>query len=262
VKTKVAPDKLASPFAALQGVRVPKKKPAIAQRKEVHPKRASQAPEGIAVDPASREGMQTARGLEGYTYEDRVAFADAFGGLDSAESRAERRRRHKAKQAGAKQRPTEQQARRKAARDAADVAELAARAQLDRLVAGALEFDVRIADDGVVRGVRSGAAKRTARMLGDGELPPERSLDLHGFEARVVGREVNRFVRKAHGEGRRTLCLVHGRGRHSEGGLPVLADAVVAALTEGGAAPLVEAFATAPDRFGGRGATLVRLRDR
>ena len=32
VKTKVAPDKLASPFAALQGVRVPKKKPAIAQR--------------------------------------------------------------------------------------------------------------------------------------------------------------------------------------------------------------------------------------
>ena len=260
---KAAPEKLGSPFESLKGVRVPKKKkPPIAQRREVPPKRASQAPGGISVDPATREGMQTARGLEGYTYEDRVAFSDTFGGLDEVESRAERRRRHKAKQAGAKQRPTDQQDRRRAARAAADSSEQAARAQLDRLVSGGVDFDVRVHDDGVVRGLRDGASKRTARMLGEGDLPPERALDLHGFAVREVSREVNRFVRRAHGEGRRTISLIHGRGRHSEGGLPVLADAVLVALTKGGAAPLVEAFATAPDRFGGRGATLVRLRDR
>ncbi len=263
-RQKKAPEKLNSPFAALKGTKVPKKKKkaSIARRKEARPRRESKAPGGIAIDPATREGLQTARGLEGYTYEDRVAFSDAFSGLDPVSSKAERRRQHKARQAGAKQRPTEQQERRRQAKAAAEAAERSARAQLDRLVTGALSFDVRVDRDGIVRGVREGAQRRTARMLADGQLPPERSLDLHGFERRDVSREVNRFVREAHGEGRRTLSLIHGRGKHSEGGLPVLADAVVHALTEGGAAVLVEAFATAPDRFGGRGATLVRLRDR
>jgi len=261
-RQKKAPEKLNSPFAALKGTKVPKKKAAIAKRKEAPPRRESKAPGGIAIDPATREGLQAARGLEGYTYEDRVAFADAFSGLDPVHSKAERRRQHKARQAGAKQRPTEQQQRRRQAKAAAEAAERAARAQLDRLVTGGLSFDVRVDQDGIVRGMREGSQRRTVRMLADGQLPPERSLDLHGFERRDVSREVNRFVREAHGEGRRTLSLIHGRGKHSEGGLPVLADAVVDALTEGGAAVLVEAFATAPDRFGGRGATLVRLRDR
>lgn len=260
--TKKAPEKLNSPFAKLKGTKVPKrKKPSIARRKETAPKRSSKAPGAIRVDPSHREGMQGARGLEGYTYEDRVAFSDAFGGLDPVSSRAERRRQHKARQAGAKQRPTDQQARRKRARAVAEAADRSARAQLDRLVTGGLSFEVRVDRDGIVRGLRAGGQKRTVRMLADGDLPPERSLDLHGFERREVSREVNRFVREAHGEGRRNLSLIHGRGKHSEGGLPVLADAVVEALTEGGAAVLVEAFATAPDRFGGRGATLVRLRD-
>lgn len=262
-RKKKAPEKLNSPFAALKGTKVPKKKPkSIAKRKEAKPRRESKAPGGIAIDPATREGLQAARGLEGYTYEDRVAFSDAFSGLDPVASKAERRRQHKARQAGAKQRPTEQQTRRRQAKAAAEASERSARAQLDRLVTGALSFEVRIDEDGIVRGVREGGHKKTMRMLADGQLPPERSLDLHGFERRDVSREVNRFVREAHGEGRRTLSLIHGRGKHSEGGLPVLADAVVDALTEGGAAVLVEAFSTAPDRFGGRGATLVRLRDR
>ncbi|MBO6938475.1 MAG: Smr/MutS family protein [Deltaproteobacteria bacterium] len=259
---KKAPEKLSSPFAALKGTKVPKKKASIARSKPSRPKRQSQAPAGIAVDPSDREGMQGARGLEGYSYEDRVAFSDVFSGLDAVSSKAERRRQHKARQAGAKQRPTDQQTRRKQAKAVAEAAERSARAQLDRLVTGGLSFDVRIDSDGIVRGLREGAQKRTARMLGDGDLPPELSLDLHGFERRDVNREVNRFVRDAHAAGRRTVALIHGRGKHSEGGLPVLADAVVDALTEGGAAVLVEAFATAPDRFGGRGATLVRLRDR
>jgi DNA-nicking Smr family endonuclease len=58
------------------------------------------------------------------------------------------------------------------------------------------------------------------------------------------------------------VLIIHGKGAHSEGGIGVLEEACVEALTKGGAAPFVEAFATAPARFGGRGAIVARLRDR
>ena len=67
------------------------------------------------------------------------------------------------------------------------------------------------------------------------------------------------FVREEHRRGRRTLCIIHGKGKHSEGGIGVLRGAAVEALTKGGAAPLVECLASAPERFGGSGALLVRL---
>jgi DNA-nicking Smr family endonuclease len=67
-------------------------------------------------------------------------------------------------------------------------------------------------------------------------------------------------VRKAHRRGLDVLCIVHGKGQHSEGGKGVLRDAVLSALTETGAAPLVLAFVTAPDVLGGSGALLVELK--
>ncbi|MEM1417057.1 MAG: Smr/MutS family protein, partial [Myxococcota bacterium] len=144
----------------------------------------------------------------------------------------------------------------------AEAAEEAARARLDRLVAGDAHFDVRRHADGGLEGKRRGSPDRTVRMLAAGELTPEARLDLHGRERREVAREVSQFVRTGHRAGRRTLALIHGKGNHSEGGRGVLEDAVIKALTDGGAAPLVEAFATAPRRHGGTGVMLVRLRHR
>ena len=98
-------------------------------------------------------------------------------------------------------------------------------------------------------------------MLASGELGPVARLDLHGERVKAVAGAVRAFVRGSHRASRRNLCIVHGKGRHSEGGRGVLQDAVVEALTNGGAAPLVDSFASAPTRFGGLGAMLVRLRD-
>jgi DNA-nicking Smr family endonuclease len=99
---------------------------------------------------------------------------------------------------------------------------------------------------------------KTVRLLTGGEFAPERSLDLHGRTRLETSRLVRQFVRDAHRAGRRTLAIVHGRGTHSAIG-GVLREAVIEALTKGGAAPLVHAFATAPPRLGGEGALLVRL---
>ena len=54
--------------------------------------------------------------------------------------------------------------------------------------------------------------------------------------------------------------IVHGAGKHSEGGQGVLGQCTVEALTSGGAAPLVRAFATAHTRQGGLGALAVYLK--
>ena len=66
-------------------------------------------------------------------------------------------------------------------------------------------------------------------------------------------------MRAQHRRGARRLCLAHGKGNHSEGGVGVLRDVVVRTLTEGGAAPVVHAFATASSHLGGTGALVVEL---
>ena len=45
------------------------------------------------------------------------------------------------------------------------------------------------------------------------------------------------FVRAQQRRGARHVCVVHGKGLHSESGVSVLRDHVVTALTEGGATP-------------------------
>ncbi len=72
-------------------------------------------------------------------------------------------------------------------------------------------------------------------------------------------REVARFVRAAQRRGVRRVCIVHGKGLHSDGGAGVLRERVLHALTEGGAAPVVMAFATAAHERGGTGALMVAL---
>ena len=67
-------------------------------------------------------------------------------------------------------------------------------------------------------------------------------------------------MRSARRAGRRYLLVIHGKGSHSADGVGVLRDAVLEALTSGGAAPVVAAFATACSRLGGSGALALALR--
>ncbi|MEO0324215.1 MAG: Smr/MutS family protein [Myxococcota bacterium] len=276
-----APAKLASPFASLMGVKVPKKPKraaatAVTRRRSEAPARRRDDTPGRGVDPGGVDpggvdpgGVdpgaavptpgRAGQGIERYAYEDRAAFHQAFAGvrpLGTAQAGSDAKRARSAAARSPKARNAAQVAAR------AEAAEEAARARLDRLVAGGTTIDVRRNADGGVEGRRRGAPDRTLRLLAAGELTPEARLDLHGFARGEVAREINRFVRSAHRAGRRTLALIHGKGRHSEGGQGVLEGAVIKALKDGGAAPLVEAFVTAPKRHGGAGVLLLRLRHR
>lgn len=193
--------------------------------------------------------------LEGYSYEDKAAFHQAFGGVRSLDAPSgPARGRHK-KKTTPKAKPVRAQVEAQA-----KAADEAARRRLGELVAGGLKFAIE-REPGSVRGRRDGAPASTVRLLERGELPPENTVDLHGQTTAEARRTVRNFVRDQHRKGRRTLAIVHGKGLHSATG-GVLRDAVVDALTRDGAAPLVECFCTAPTRLGGEGAMLVRLRSR
>lgn len=137
-------------------------------------------------------------------------------------------------------------------------AEDEARARLDDLVARDVSFRIE-SDLGFVRGARTDAPPRVVRELSRRTRASE-TLDLHGMSQREARDAVVSFVRQMHRRGLSVVCIVHGKGQHSEGGLGVLRDAVVRALTETAAATLVLAFVTAPEACGGSGALLVELK--
>lgn len=210
---------------------------------------AGSAADLLTLDPA-KSGP-----LASYPYDDRVAFHDAFGDVRPLGAPAPGGKAKKAKASGVRgPRAVAERAHR-------DAAEEAARARLERLVVEGVSFQIRRDEHGV-EAKRKGAAERTLLLLLRGELTPEARVDLHGLGREEATRVVGRFVKDARTKSRLTVLIIHGKGAHSEGGIGVLEEACVEALTKGGAAPYVEAFATAPTRFGGRGAIVARLRDR
>jgi len=102
---------------------------------------------------------------------------------------------------------------------------------------------------------------RVLRALRNGEHRPEARLDLHGQKREAALRATERFVSASRQSGRRVVLVIHGRGQNSEDGTAVLRPALQAWLGSAAAAQAgVMAFAPAPARAGGAGATLVLLR--
>ena len=99
------------------------------------------------------------------------------------------------------------------------------------------------------------------RELRAGAHPVEARLDLHGRGRAEAVRALDSFVAGARARGARALLVIHGRGRGSDTGGPVLRPALWQLL----ASPAAErsgvmAFASARPRDGGAGATMVLLR--
>ncbi len=137
-------------------------------------------------------------------------------------------------------------------------AEEQARARLQALVAQDVRFRIQSEQD-FLSGSRMDSDARVVRELRRRTRVPE-TLDLHGLIQREAREAVVSFIRRCHGKGLDVVCIIHGKGQHSEAGLGVLRDVVLQALTETGAAPLVRAFVTAPEGLGGSGALLVQLK--
>ena len=104
---------------------------------------------------------------------------------------------------------------------------------------------------------RPGLQRREVRRLRRGYYAVQDQLDLHGLFAAEAERAVLDFIEDARRRRLRCIRIVHGKGRSSAGGRPVLKGGVDRwlRLCEG-----VLAFCPAPPHAGGAGAVHVLLR--
>lgn len=104
---------------------------------------------------------------------------------------------------------------------------------------------------------RPGLQRRELRRLHRGYYAVQDQLDLHGLFAAEAERAVLDFIEDARRRRLRCIRIVHGKGRSSAGGRPVLKAGVSRwlRLCEG-----VLAFCPAPENAGGAGAVHVLLR--
>ena len=131
--------------------------------------------------------------------------------------------------------------------------------ELDRLVSGEGPFELQDSDEFMEGSVR-GFDPRTVRQLRRGEFTLQADLDLHGLDAATARPLLERFIGDCHARGLRCLRVVHGRGRNSPGGVPVLKSNLPRWLARGPTRLLVLAYTSALPTDGGTGATYVLLR--
>jgi DNA-nicking Smr family endonuclease len=131
--------------------------------------------------------------------------------------------------------------------------------ELDGLVAGEGQLELQDTDD-LIEGRVPGLDPRVVKQLRKGEFTVQSDLDLHGMTAEEARGLVERFITGAHARGLRCLRIVHGKGRGSPGGVPVIKASLPRWLARGPARRIVLAYTSAPPHDGGSGATYVLLR--
>jgi len=112
---------------------------------------------------------------------------------------------------------------------------------------------------GTVRARAVGVPVRWLEELESGRIVPRRELDLHRKSAAGARQAIADAVSEARRAGVSCLLVVCGRGKHSSAAGAVLPEVTVEYLSEA-LAHVVLAFASAPEKWGGRGAIIVRLR--
>ena len=104
---------------------------------------------------------------------------------------------------------------------------------------------------------RPGISRMTLRKLRRGEWPIQDSLDLHSLHSDAARRLLLEFLHDASQSGLRCVCIIHGKGRHTEGGEGILKSRVRHWLTQ---CAEVLAFCETPPNEGGGGAVKVLLK--
>ena len=105
--------------------------------------------------------------------------------------------------------------------------------------------------------VRPGISRMTLRKLRRGQWPLQDSLDLHGLSSDAARKLLLEFMHEVTQHGLRCVCVIHGKGRHTEGGEGILKSRVRHWLTQ---CAEVLAFCEAPPQEGGGGAVKVLLK--
>jgi DNA-nicking Smr family endonuclease len=102
-----------------------------------------------------------------------------------------------------------------------------------------------------------GIDRRELRKLRRGGYPIAARLDLHGVTVADARERARRLIDASRHRGVRCVCIVHGRGTHSAGGVAKLKQHVRAYLRSH---PAVLAYVDAPPADGGPGAVYILLR--
>ena len=108
--------------------------------------------------------------------------------------------------------------------------------------------------------MRSGLDPRLVTRLRRGEFALQVHIDLHGMVLADAKVALETYIGDSVRKGRRGVLIVHGRGRGSPGGHPVLKHATAQWLSHGTSSGCVLAFTTARPADGGAGAMYVLLR--
>lgn len=120
------------------------------------------------------------------------------------------------------------------------------------------ELSVRRAGESV-RALAPGVDADVLDRLAAGLLAPRKELDVHGMTIPEARRALARLLRDATTQNVRTLLVVHGRGLHSGPEGSTLREEIIDRLATRHAGVIL-AFCSAPSRWGGTGALVVRLR--
>jgi DNA-nicking Smr family endonuclease len=232
--------------AGLQKLPDKKNRAPVAKKGPAKPIAATPAPPMSVATPAPAEPPPRPRSP--YTAGELAALGDAYRG-----ARPIKRKSPVLHRVGPKPQP-------RAVDPVAIAADREARERLGALIAGDVRFDVQLERDGYVQALRQGASRKLLAAVQSSSFVPDVTLDLHGFHAPEAATRVHDFVRHEHKRGARRVLIIVGKGSHSADGTSVLGPVTRDALTRGGAAPLVQAFATAHSVHGGRGALAILLR--
>lgn len=252
-KPKAPPKVVVSLGSMLKGLKLEPPKPRKASPAQAPKPDGPSSPAPTKDAVAKPTETKAARPSEGLRGGDRTIFYEAMSGVARLEAGTKQRAGRVVASPPPQSDPVERR------RDEE------ARARLRALVGGGARFDVREDDDYVeasAEGTPESVMRQLLRARPGPSLP---SLDLHGAKEHEVEARVSRFVRGAEKKASKRVLIIHGKGLHSAPGASaqgrsILGRATVQALTQGGAAPLVRAFVSAPSALGGTGALLVELR--
>ncbi|MEX0951176.1 MAG: Smr/MutS family protein [Gammaproteobacteria bacterium] len=130
------------------------------------------------------------------------------------------------------------------------------RAVLAEMAEGSMDIaDVEVGDELLYR--RPGVQTRLLSQLRRGYFVVEAELDLHGLTAATAKVELTDFLARSQRQNRRCVRIIHGKGRGSRDGKPVLKNKLNVWLQ---LRDDVLAFCSARANDGGTGAAYVLLR--
>ena len=111
--------------------------------------------------------------------------------------------------------------------------------------------------DNLLEFMRPGVQRALFKQLRTGKLPIESYIDLHGMTRDAARLALQGFLQQAQQNHHKVVCIVHGKGYHSEDGRPVLKAMVNKWLQD---LPEVLAFCSAKPQDGGSGAVYALLK--